>query len=73
MAWVISEGFGDRVLVAHDIAYKHRLMRYGGHGYGYILAHLVPRMRARGISDEALHGILVDNPGRALTFAEPRL
>ena len=73
IAWVISEGYGDRVLVAHDLAYKHRLMRYGGHGYGYILAHLVPRMRDRGISDEALHGILVDNPGRALAFAEPRL
>ena len=71
IAWVISEGYGDRVLVAHDIAYKHRLMRYGGHGYGYILAHLVSRMRARGISDEALHKILVDNPRRALTFAGP--
>ena len=72
IAWLISEGYGDRVLVAHDVAYKHRLMRYGGHGYGYIPAHLVPRMRDRGISDEDLNRMLVDNPSRALTFAEPR-
>ena len=71
IAWVISEGYGDRILVAHDIAYKHRYMRHGGHGYGYILSHLVPRMRDRGIEDEAIDRILVDNPSRALTFAEP--
>ena len=47
-------------------------MRYGGHGYGYILAHLVPRMRDRGISKEDLNRVLVDNPSRALTFAEPQ-
>ena len=72
IAWVISEGYGDRILVAHDIAYKHRYMRHGGHGYGYILSHLVPRMRDRGIDDDDIDRILVDNPRRALTFAEPR-
>jgi phosphotriesterase-related protein len=59
-------------LVAHDLATKHRLQKYGGHGYHYIVAHVAPRMRARGYSEETIHSILVDNPRDALTFAEPR-
>jgi hypothetical protein len=35
---IISEGFGGKVLVPHDICSKHRLVGYGGHGYHYILA-----------------------------------
>ena len=72
VAWTVAEGFGDKVLVAHDICYKMRLLRYGGHGYLYILRHIVPRMRDRGISQEAIDRILVDNPARAFAFNTPR-
>ena len=47
IAWIVSEGYGRKILVAHDICTKHRLEKYGGHGYSYILGHVVPRMRAR--------------------------
>ena len=72
IGWLIAEGYGDKLLVAHDIAYKHRLVKNGGHGYCYILAHVVPRMRARGFSEDAIHKILVDNPRAVLTFSEPQ-
>ena len=36
--WLIAEGYGDRLLVAQDICFRHRLSKYGGHGYHYILA-----------------------------------
>ena len=72
ISWVISEGYGRRVLVAHDMCQKYRLEKYGGHGYHYILGHIVPRMRTRGFTQAAIHGILVRNPADALTFAEPR-
>jgi len=71
IAWISLEGYGRKVLVAHDICAKHRLEKYGGHGYYYILGHIVPRMRARGFSSEAIDNILVSNPRDALTFAEP--
>ncbi|MCH8207302.1 MAG: hypothetical protein IH956_09920 [Chloroflexi bacterium] len=71
MAWLISEGFGDRILIAQDLANKSRLMRYGGHGLCYIPAHIVPRMRHRGFSEEAIDDILVNNPREALTFVRP--
>ena len=72
IAWVSAEGYGRKVVVAHDICAKHRLEKYGGHGYYYILRHLVPRMRARGFRQEAVDDILVRNPMEALTFVEAR-
>ena len=69
---ISSEGYGRKVLVAHDICSKHRLERYGGHGYSYILGHIVPRMRARGFSEETIKRVLVENPRDILTFAEPK-
>ena len=71
IAWLASEGYGDKIVVAHDLAFKYQMMRNGGHGYHYVLARIVPRMRARGFSDELVHNILVDNPKGALTFAKP--
>ena len=71
IAWISSQGYGHKVVVAQDICAKHRLVKYGGHGYHYILGHVVPRMRARGLSSEALNKILVENPRDALTFVEP--
>ena len=68
IAWISSEGYGQKVTVAHDICTKHRLEKYGGHGYSYILDHIVPRMLTRGYTAENVHDILVSNPAEALTF-----
>ena len=65
---MIDDGIGDRVVMAHDICTKHRLVRYGGHGYGYILEHIVPRMRTRNFSESEIHSLVQGNPGRLLTI-----
>ena len=72
IAWIIEQGYGERVVVAHDICTKDRLLKYGGHGYHYILSRIVPRMRYRGYSDEQIDAILVGNPASALTFRTPK-
>ena len=72
IAWLSSQGYGDKIVVAHDICSKHRLVRYGGHGYHYILCHITDRMRARGFTEQAIQGLLNDNPQRALTMAAPQ-
>ena len=69
--YLMGEGAESRVLMAHDICSKHRLVKYGGHGYLYLLAHVVPRMRQKGFSEELIENILKRNPASALTFAEP--
>ena len=71
VAWISSEGYGRKILISHDVGMKHRLEKYGGHGYSYILGHIVPRMRTRGYTEEAIDDIVVNNPKAVLTFTEP--
>ena len=66
---LVDEGYADRVTVGHDVFSKHRLVKYGGHGYAHILENIVPRMRKKGISEGDIHAILVGNPARLLAFA----
>uniref|UniRef100_A0A8C0RWE5 N-acetyltaurine hydrolase n=2 Tax=Canis lupus familiaris TaxID=9615 RepID=A0A8C0RWE5_CANLF len=65
---LVDEGYEDRILMAHDIHTKHRLMKYGGHGYSHILTNIVPKMLLRGITENALDKILIENPKQWLTF-----
>jgi phosphotriesterase-related protein len=66
---LIQAGFGDRLLLSHDIAYKTSLVKYGGYGYHHLLVNVVPRLRMKGVDDAGLRQLLVDNPRRAFTFA----
>ncbi|XP_072364700.1 N-acetyltaurine hydrolase [Scyliorhinus torazame] len=65
---LVEEGYGDNVLMAHDIHTKNRLTKYGGHGYSHILTNIVPEMKRRGLTQPSIDKILVDNPKRWLTF-----
>ena len=66
--YAISEGFGDKILVAHDVCTKMQYTKYGGKGYAHILENIVPRMRKRGFTEESIQSILVGNPKNAVTF-----
>ena len=65
---MIDEGRGKNIVIADDICTKHRLVKYGGHGYGYILEHIVPRMRSRGFSETEILDITQNNASRLLTI-----
>lgn len=61
-------GYLERVLVSQDICAKHHLTRYGGEGYAYLLRDVVPLMRRKGMSDEAVDTVVKANPARVLTL-----
>jgi phosphotriesterase-related protein len=61
-------GLVHRILVSHDICTKHRLSRYGGHGYSYIPECVAPRMRERGFTASEVRAFLTSNPARAFAF-----
>ena len=65
---LVNDGFGDRVVIAHDVCTKHRLVRYGGHGWAHILEHIAPGLVKKGLSEEQVDAILVGNPARILTL-----
>ena len=66
---IADAGYSDRIVIGQDICTKHRLVRYGGHGYGHILENIVPKMRRKGFSEDTIRAITVDNPARILAFA----
>ena len=66
---LLEAGHRDQILMSHDIAYKHSLVKYGGHGYHHLLVNVVPRLRAKGVDDTSLTRLLVENPARAFSFA----
>ena len=66
---LIEAGYGDRLLLSHDIAYKTSLVKYGGYGYHHLLVNVVPRLRRKGVDDAGLRKLLVENPERAFVFA----
>jgi phosphotriesterase-related protein len=65
---VIDQGHLNKILISQDLCLKMRLTRHGGTGYGYILHHLIPLMRAKGFSEKNIHTLLVENPKRLLQF-----
>ena len=71
IGWLLEGGYEDKIVIAHDICSKQRLIKYGGHGYFYIISHIVPRMRSRGFSDDTIDKILIDNPKSILAFTNP--
>ena len=66
---VRSLGRLERILISHDICTKHRLVKYGGHGYSYLQTSIVPRLLDRGFSRVEIDTIMIGNPARVLAFA----
>ena len=72
IAATINAGFADQIVLAHDVCTKPQLKKNGGGGYTYISNIILPGLKAKGISDEAIRKIMVDNPRRVLTFVAPQ-
>lgn len=69
---LVNGGLTDRILVGHDVCTQPQLKKNGGGGFGYISNSLIPALKAKGVSDETIHKIMVENPRRVLTFVAPR-
>ena len=66
---VIDRGYGEQVLIAHDICTRTRLRRFGGHGYAHISENVVPVMRRKGFTAAEIDLLLIDNPRRFLALS----
>ena len=69
---LIEAGYVGQVLLSHDVATKIQLKHYGGTGYSFILETFLPHLRRIGVTEEDINQIVVENPKRLLTFAEPK-
>ncbi|KAE8739689.1 hypothetical protein FOCC_FOCC014783 [Frankliniella occidentalis] len=66
-SWLKDEGKLQQLLASHDIHTRHRLVKYGGHGYAHLLANVVPKMILRGFTSEEVDAITIENPRAWLT------
>jgi phosphotriesterase-related protein len=65
---LIENGHLEQIVISHDICYRTRLTRYGGHGYQHIHRNVIPMMRRRGYSQAEIDTIMIETPKRLLTF-----
>lgn len=59
-------GFGDSVLLSHDICTRSRLAAFGGHGYAHLALNVTGLMRDRGFSSNDVDRLMHNNPRRFL-------
>jgi len=68
IAFLISEGFGEKIVVSQDICLKHRMTSFGGPGYAHITSYVQTWMRELGFGEGDIENLLVNNPRRILEF-----
>jgi phosphotriesterase-related protein len=65
--WLLSEGYGDQLVIACDSWVKANLKRNGGFGYEHLFKRIVPALRdVAGADDATIEQILVGTPRRLL-------
>lgn len=65
---LINKGYLSQMLISQDIWNKTQCCAYGGWGYAHVLRDTIPVMRVKGMTEEQIHTIMVENPRRLLTF-----
>ena len=55
-------GFGNKILISHDICSKTRLHKWGGHGYEHIFKNVIPLMKDYGMNNEQIDQLIRINP-----------
>ena len=65
---LVEKGYSNKILLGHDIYSKHRLKKYGGHGFDHLLTRIVPWMKMRGFNEEITNKLMINNPTKMLTI-----
>lgn len=65
---LIDRGYAGQILLSHDFGIPFNLHACGGNGYTYVQETFVPRLRQRGVGEEAIHQITALNPRRVLAL-----
>ena len=62
-------GYGNKILISHDICSKTRLHYWGGHGYGHIFRNILPLMKKYGINNNQIDQLIRINPINFLSIS----
>lgn len=65
---MLEAGFGDQLLLSHDVSRISHLSAARGHGYAHLLKNFVPMLKAAGVPQSTVDQLLTKNPKRLLTM-----
>lgn len=68
VAAMVGAGLADRLLLSCGSIGQALGWEQTSHSYAHLLSGFMPRLRQAGVSDGAVHTILVENPKRVLPF-----
>ena len=75
ICWLVERGYGDQIVLSMDAGrntmQKGYMAKEGkiAHGISYLLTKFVPLMKEVGVSEKAIHQMLVMNPARILSIS----
>jgi phosphotriesterase-related protein len=64
---LVGQGYVERILLSHDNCCRSHLKHYSGRGFDYLATKFLPQLRERGLSQEQIQIITVENPRRVLS------
>jgi phosphotriesterase-related protein len=65
---LVQCGYQKQILISHDICQKCRYRAYGGHGYNHILSNAIPAMKSRGLDNDVIQDLIINNPKNFFVF-----
>jgi predicted metal-dependent phosphotriesterase family hydrolase len=68
VAGLCSEGLTGQIMLGSDLCLTDHMAANGGPGYDTVIRNFLPLLRERGVSDETIHTMMVDNPARAFAY-----
>lgn len=68
IARLISDGYGERLLVTNDLCLRTMLAEYGGNGFMHVARTILPMLRYIGVAEQDIHRLTVQNPAEFLDF-----
>ena len=64
---LVQAGFGDQILLSHDVCLRDHLRAHGGCGYGFLITEFLPMLAAAGLDETQVRRFVTENPRAALT------
>src|SRR5215469_17067832 len=59
---LVHAGFGDQILLSHDVCLRDHLRAHGGCGYGFLITEFLPMLEAAGLDDAQVRRFVTENP-----------
>jgi len=65
---MVERGYEQQILLSSDTCRRSFYHACQGRGYDDLLIRFIPMLHERGVSEQAIHTMLVENPARMLAF-----